>query len=131
MDARKLGQTDLEVSPIGLGCWQFSQGKNMTGRMWSTLDQGTMDAVVAAALDNGVTWFDTAQAYGNGASERALAGALKHRGVEPGRSGERILVEGEAACFYHAEKRATVACSACGRFLCALCDLDFSDHHFC
>ena len=85
MDARKLGQTDLEVSPIGLGCWQFSQGKNMTGRMWSTLDQGTMDAVVAAALDNGVTWFDTAQAYGNGASERALAGALKHRGVEPGK----------------------------------------------
>jgi aryl-alcohol dehydrogenase-like predicted oxidoreductase len=84
MDARKLGQTDLEVSPIGLGCWQFSQGKNMTGRMWSVLDQGTMDAVVAAALDGGVTWFDTAQAYGNGASERALAAALQHRGVEPG-----------------------------------------------
>ena len=84
MDARKLGQTDLEISPIGLGCWQFSQGKNMTGRMWSVLDQGTMDAVVAAALDGGVTWFDTAQAYGNGASERALSAALQRRGVEPG-----------------------------------------------
>jgi aryl-alcohol dehydrogenase-like predicted oxidoreductase len=85
MDTRMLGRTDLEVSPIGLGCWQFSQGKNMTGRMWSVLDQGTMDAVVAAALDGGVTWFDTAQAYGNGASERALAAALQHRGVEPGK----------------------------------------------
>ncbi len=84
MDTRTLGQTDLEISPIGLGCWQFSQGKNLTGRMWSVLDQGTMDAVVAAALDGGVTWFDTAQAYGNGASERALSAALQRRGVEPG-----------------------------------------------
>ncbi len=85
MDTRTLGQTDLEVSPIGLGCWQFSQGKNMTGRMWSVLDQGTMDAVVDAALDGGVTWFDTAQAYGKGASERALSAALQHRGIEPGK----------------------------------------------
>jgi len=84
MDARKLGRTDLEVSPIGLGCWQFSQGKGMTGRMWSVLDQGTMEAIVDAALRGGITWFDTAQAYGNGASERALSAALHHRDVEPG-----------------------------------------------
>ena len=84
MDTRKLGKTDIEISPIGLGCWQFSQGKGMTGRMWSVLDQGTMGAVVDAALKGGVTWFDTAQAYGNGASERALSAALQRRGVEPG-----------------------------------------------
>jgi aryl-alcohol dehydrogenase-like predicted oxidoreductase len=84
MHARRLGRTDIEVSPIGLGCWQFSQGKGMTGRIWSILDQGTIDAVVDAALAGGVTWFDTAQAYGNGASERAVSTALQHRGVEPG-----------------------------------------------
>ena len=85
MDARRLGKSDIEVSPIGLGCWQFSQGKGMTGRMWSVLDQGTMDAVVDSALKGGCTWFDTAQAYGGGASERALSAALQHAGVEPGR----------------------------------------------
>ena len=84
MDARTLGKTDLEVTSIGLGCWQFSQGKGMTGRVWSILDQGTMDAIVDAALAGGISWFDTAQAYGNGASERALSAALQHRGVEPG-----------------------------------------------
>jgi len=84
MDARRLGRTDIEISPIGLGCWQFSQGKGMSGKMWSVLDQGTMDAVVDAALKGGITWFDTAQAYGNGASEHALSAALQHRGIEPG-----------------------------------------------
>src|SRR5512140_667244 len=84
MDPRPLGRTGLTVSPIGLGCWQFSQGIGATGRMWSVLDQKTMDSVVAAALRGGISWYDTAQAYGNGASERALARALEHAGVEPG-----------------------------------------------
>jgi aryl-alcohol dehydrogenase-like predicted oxidoreductase len=84
MDARKLGSTDVEISPLGLGCWQFSQGKGMTGRLWPVLDQATMDDVVGTALKGGVTWFDTAQAYGNGASERALSAALRHLEVEPG-----------------------------------------------
>ena len=85
MNARRLGQTDIEVSPIGLGCWQFSQGKGFTGRMWPVLDQATMDGIVRAALRGGVTWFDTAKAYGNGASERALSAALNDLDVEPGK----------------------------------------------
>ena len=87
MNERILGKTDISITPVGLGCWQFQQGKGMTGNMWSPLDQATMDEIVGAALRGGVSWFDTAQAYGNGASERALATALQHAGVEPGRVG--------------------------------------------
>ena len=40
--------------------------------------------------------------------------------------------EGEAACFFHAGKRAAAPCDRCGRFLCRLCDLDFGDgRHLC
>jgi aryl-alcohol dehydrogenase-like predicted oxidoreductase len=84
MDMRDLGRTGLTVTPIGLGCWQLQQGKGVTGKMWSVLDQETMDAIVSAALRGGISWYDTAQVYGNGASERALAAGLRHAGVEPG-----------------------------------------------
>jgi len=81
---RDLGRTGLSITSIGLGCWQLQQGKGMTGGMWSVLDQETMDAIVSAAVRGGISWYDTAQAYGKGASERALAAALNHSGVEPG-----------------------------------------------
>ena len=86
MDFRPLGQTGLSVTPIGLGCWQLSQGRGLAGKMWSVLDEETMDAVVATAFRGGISWFDTAQVYGDGASERALAAALVRAGVEPGRA---------------------------------------------
>ena len=84
VNRRRLGKTDIEVTPVGLGCWQFSQGKGLTGSMWAVLDQGTIDAVVGKALEGGINWFDTAEAYGNGASERALSNALRSRNVLPG-----------------------------------------------
>ena len=85
MDMRDLGRSGLKITPIGLGCWQMQQGKGMTGMMWSVLEQETMDAIVAAALQGGISWYDTAEAYGKGASERALAAGLQRAGVEPGR----------------------------------------------
>ena len=53
------------------------------------------------------------------------------RQIQSGRSGEIILTDAEASCFYHAQKRAVVPCAACGRFLCALCDCELNDQHYC
>src|SRR6266581_110809 len=51
--------------------------------------------------------------------------------IAEGKPGETILVEGEASCFYHPQKRAVIHCAACGRFLCGLCDVELNDEHLC
>ena len=53
------------------------------------------------------------------------------RPVAQGSAGEAIVIEGEAACFYHPQKRAVVPCAICGRFLCGLCDLELNGRHVC
>ncbi len=75
----------INVSPtprvIGLGCKQFSQGEGNIGRAWPTLTQAQIDDIVGAALYCGINFFDTAEAYGEGRSERALARALLTHGA--------------------------------------------------
>jgi hypothetical protein len=53
------------------------------------------------------------------------------RPVQQGTSGERITDAGQAACFYHPHKTAHVPCDACGRFICALCDVELHGQHLC
>jgi len=54
-----------------------------------------------------------------------------NRSLQPGQSGQALVDESESGCFYHPQKRAVVPCSACGRFLCALCDLELNGQHLC
>ena len=44
---------------------------------------------------------------------------------------ENILLDAEAGCFFHPQKKAVVACATCGRFLCSLCDIEFDNGHIC
>ena len=66
----RFGRTDLNVSTICFGTWQFS------GKWGSTDERESVDAM-RRALDLGINFFDTAQAYGFGASEQLLARALQ------------------------------------------------------
>jgi len=74
---RSLGRTGIQVTPIGLGVMQFSGSQGVFGMMFPDLSQEQMNAIIKAALDGGINWFDTAEVYGRGRSERGLANALK------------------------------------------------------
>ena len=81
---RSLGRTGMMVTPIGLGCWQFSKQKNMAGKFWPTLEDDLISRIVSLSLEGGINWFDTAEVYGMGASETALSKALQAAGKKPG-----------------------------------------------
>lgn len=70
MQKRKLGKSDLEVSAIGLGCMGMSFGYGPAG------DKQEMIAVIRAAVERGVTFFDTAEVYGPFTNEELVGEAL-------------------------------------------------------
>ena len=81
---RHLGQTDIEITPIGLGAWQFSEAQSFHRLIWSKIETQETNEIVKAALDGGINWFDTAEAYGGGRSERGLARGLAAAGRRRG-----------------------------------------------
>jgi aryl-alcohol dehydrogenase-like predicted oxidoreductase len=78
---RPLGRTGVEVSALGLGCWAIGGPFTAFGRPdgWGAIDDEQSIRAVHRALDLGVTFFDTADAYGTGHSERVLRRALAGR----------------------------------------------------
>ena len=84
MKRRPLGTSDIQISPLGLGCWQFSESKGLGGSYWEALPRETVDEIVRIWLDGDMNWFDTAEAYGEGKSEEALARALRACGRSSG-----------------------------------------------
>jgi len=72
MQYRRMGDSDLEVSAIGFGCWEI-------GGRYGSFEESEVIAAVHRALDLGVTLFDTALGYGAGKSEELLGRALGER----------------------------------------------------
>ncbi len=81
MFRRPLGRSGIEVSAMGMGCWAiggvFWRGDHGVG--WSVVDDDESVRSIHRALDLGVTFFDTADVYGCGHSERVLGRALQGR----------------------------------------------------
>jgi aryl-alcohol dehydrogenase-like predicted oxidoreductase len=72
MRQREMGRAGLEVSEVGFGAWQV-------GADWGDVDEDTALETLRAAADAGVTFFDTADVYGDGRSERLVGRLLKER----------------------------------------------------
>jgi myo-inositol catabolism protein IolS len=72
MEYRAFGKTGIKISAIGIGCWEIGGG-------YGSIEETEFIKAVNRALDAGINCFDTAEAYGFGASERSLAKALGAR----------------------------------------------------
>jgi aryl-alcohol dehydrogenase-like predicted oxidoreductase len=77
---RSLGKSSIMVTPIGLGAMELSGGGRWLGWIYPAIPQTEKNAIIKTALDGGVNWFDTAEIYGGGVSERSLVAGLKAAG---------------------------------------------------
>ena len=77
MQKKKLGASDLEITPIGVGAWAMGGGGWQFA--WGAQDDNESVDAIHAALDKGINWIDTAAIYGLGHSEEVVARALAGR----------------------------------------------------
>src|ERR1700685_1793365 len=94
MQTRKLGNSDLTITPVGFGAWAIGGAGYDFG--WGPQEYADSIAAIHRALELGVNWIDTAAVYGLGRSEEVVARALKDwRGPRPYVFTKRVLRWGE------------------------------------
>lgn len=81
MQTRQLGNTDMHITPVGLGTWAIGGGGWAFG--WGEQDDEESVKTIHRALDLGMNWLDTAAVYGLGHSEEIVAKALQGRAARP------------------------------------------------
>jgi aryl-alcohol dehydrogenase-like predicted oxidoreductase len=78
METKRLGNSDLQITPVGIGAWAIGGADWAFG--WSAQDDRESIRAIHAALDCGINWIDTAAVYGLGHSEEVVARALREYG---------------------------------------------------
>src|ERR1700722_19958882 len=96
MTKKKLGNSDLEITPIGVGAWAMGGGG--WAFSWGPQDDDESIAAIRAAFEKGVNWIDTAAVYGLGHSEEVVARAVE--GISP-----RPYVFTKCARVWNAERK--------------------------
>ena len=81
MRKKRLGNSDLDLTPIGVGAWAMGGGG--WAFAWGPQDDDESISAIHTALDHGVNWIDTAPVYGLGHSEEVVARALEGRSPKP------------------------------------------------
>ncbi|WP_321476019.1 aldo/keto reductase [uncultured Paludibaculum sp.] len=81
MQTKQLGNSDLHITPLGVGAWAMGGGG--WAFAWGPQDDSESIAAIRAALDAGINWIDTAAVYGLGHSEEVVAKALEGRARKP------------------------------------------------
>jgi aryl-alcohol dehydrogenase-like predicted oxidoreductase len=81
MKTRQLGNSELEITPIGLGAWAMGGGGYSAG--WGPQNDEESIQTIHRAIDLGINWIDTAPVYGLGRSEEVVGRALKGRAERP------------------------------------------------
>ena len=81
MTSRTLGQSDLKITPIGIGAWAIGGGQWEFA--WGAQDDAESIAAIRAGLDRGINWIDTAPAYGLGHSETIVGRAIQGLAKRP------------------------------------------------
>jgi aryl-alcohol dehydrogenase-like predicted oxidoreductase len=81
LQKRRLGNSDLEITPIGIGAW--AMGGSGWAFSWGPQDDHESIEAIRSALDHGINWIDTAAVYGLGHSEEVVARALEGRSPKP------------------------------------------------
>jgi aryl-alcohol dehydrogenase-like predicted oxidoreductase len=102
----QLGQTGLEITPVGFGAWALGGGDWEHG--WGRQDDDESIAAIHHALEHGVNWIDTAAAYGFGHSEEIVGRALQGLSERPYVFTKCSLLEGPGRRVVHSLKRDSI-----------------------
>src|SRR5260370_16706301 len=78
---KQLGNSDLHITPSGIGAWAMGGGG--WGFAWGPQDDNESVEAIHAALDAGINWIDTAAVYGLGHSEEVVGRAIEGRSKRP------------------------------------------------